>query len=416
MIVFNAFYFKLADSVLSFSQKAGQAPTLYHTSMLGAIVGAYNSMLSNAIWAGVPRLGFRRKDQADIVVFLSRSVLVITNTIINVVMTVRKLAAVNSPEVEFMHSAGEAVARSEELGMEVAVATSMFQLFFIGTFACGLVAQVATYPGNYVGNVLQITTGVWGRLSARDGERILEPMEFWLPWDYASHIQLPCCAFFPLLLAEPPGQCASRGLCVCLLIWCCTMYCVQRVVHLRGSKETFFTTARLDTAVLYAWGLPLALLAITAAYWAGRAWSMSYFGKAVICVASFLFSFGVYWLGLYHALKHQTNISVLYATKSDSYEAALARLRYSYFNTNPVHVLMSDLIPSMNLVRTSLYQAGKAYLQTMDPRTDARLEATLFAAEHGTDNMSMFSKMLHTARVFLSGAPKQSYTDLDEPP
>eukprot|EP00928_Gymnodinium_smaydae_P027951 TRINITY_DN21455_c0_g1_i1.p1 TRINITY_DN21455_c0_g1~~TRINITY_DN21455_c0_g1_i1.p1 ORF type:complete len:1039 (+),score=176.63 TRINITY_DN21455_c0_g1_i1:204-3119(+) len=415
LVVFNVFYNWLAEYVLHFCQKAGQAPQMYHNFILACVLGAFNSLISNLIWLIVPLLGFRRKDQADIVVFLSRAFLIITNTIINLVMTIRKLAAVTRPEVEYLHAVGQAVARSQELGLEVAVATAVFQLFFIGTFGCGLVAQFITYPVNYMLAVLQVTTGLFGKkLTAREGERLLEPMEIWLPWDYALHIQLPFCAFFPLLLAEPPGQCAARGLCLVCLCWCVVMYLAQRIIHLRCSKETFFTTARLDTAVLYAWALPLALLALTAAWWAGRAMQLSLVMKCTVCVLAFLFSVGAYWIGLFYALRHQKNISVLYATKSESYEAALARLRYSFFNTNPVYVLMSEQMPRLHLQSVTWYEAGKAYLQTDNPRVDARLEASVFAAEHAPERTSMVSRALYQARVWLLGAPKEAYSKMDD--
>eukprot|EP00438_Fugacium_kawagutii_P025875 Skav233685 [mRNA] locus=scaffold1927:171483:177795:- [translate_table: standard] len=83
--------------------------------------------------------------------------------------------------------------------------------------------------------VFLIRTGIMGRdMSGRECERLLQPDEIWLPWDY--------------VLAEPPGSCASRVLCAALVLWCCVMYCAQRIIHFRASKETFFTTPRLDKA------------------------------------------------------------------------------------------------------------------------------------------------------------------------
>ena len=122
--------------------------------------------------------------------------------------------------------------------MEAAFADAVTQLF-TGSFWFSTVCSFAAYPLSYVWALLLIRTGVLGkRLRARECEKLTEPSEIWLPWDYASHIQLPCCAFFPLLLHEPPGSCAARTLCASLLAWCGVMYCAQRVIHLRASKET----------------------------------------------------------------------------------------------------------------------------------------------------------------------------------
>mmetsp|Transcript_11110 Transcript_11110/g.29509 ORF Transcript_11110/g.29509 Transcript_11110/m.29509 type:complete len:977 (-) Transcript_11110:72-3002(-) len=371
--VFNfVLFFPVTTYVMNFSRKAGQAPTSWQTLGLGLFMGAGNSAISNAIFLGVPRLGFRRKDQADIVTFVLRYVFVISNTLALVLLTARKLAAVSRPEEGIIVAGGEALERSEELGMEVALAEAVYRLF-AGTFISGVVSTWAMYPGTWFQAVLLIKTGLAGsKLSARECEKLLEPMEIWLPWDYASHVQLPCCAFFPLFLAEPPGICSARSLCAVLLLWCVVTYCAQRFVHLRASKETFFTTARLDVAVLYAWGIPLAQLALTAAYWAVRAsgarmtrgftWGLA---EVFPCIAAYLGTCCIYWLSLYFTLRHQKNISSLYATRSEPYEVALRNLGYSYFNTNPVHVLMSNLVPSMGLPRAIWYEAGKTRLQKL---------------------------------------------------
>merc|ERR1711972_198752 len=91
-------FYPLTQYVLEFAQKAGQPPTAWQTSGLGVIVAAGNSLISNCIWLGVPHLGFRRKDQADIVTFLMRSLLVLVNTLSLVMLTAQKLAAVSIPE------------------------------------------------------------------------------------------------------------------------------------------------------------------------------------------------------------------------------------------------------------------------------------------------------------------------------
>lgn len=191
-------------------------------------------------------------------------------------------------------------------------------MFLTGTFSSCLFS-FCFVPLNLWQAVFLIRTGIMSRsMSARDCERLLQPDEIWLPWDYASHIQLCCCAFFPLLLAEPPGNCASRVLCAALLLWCVVMYCAQRIIHFRASKETFFTTPRLDKAVLAGWALPVSQLAVTSAAWVCRAlrfatWLQSCSAKASqelvasvpICVATFLASCMLYLLLLSKAMSRR---------------------------------------------------------------------------------------------------------------
>lgn len=221
----------------------------------------------------------------------------------------------------------------------------------------------------------------------------------------------------PLFLAEPSGSCASRKLCAVLLLWCAVMYCAQRVIHLRSSRETFFTTARLDNAVLVAWAVPVSQLAMAAAYWAARALQAGVFSKVMACLFAFAVSCCIYWRLLYQALRHNRNITSLYSAKAEPYNAALARLRYSYFNTNPVHVLLSDHMPAYGLKRATYYEPGKAYLQTVDPKAHARLEAALSAAEAAPGSArgprSQALQMMYRAQVWLTGAPKQAFQSLD---
>eukprot|EP00929_Paragymnodinium_shiwhaense_P039823 TRINITY_DN20867_c0_g1_i1.p1 TRINITY_DN20867_c0_g1~~TRINITY_DN20867_c0_g1_i1.p1 ORF type:complete len:150 (-),score=24.65 TRINITY_DN20867_c0_g1_i1:590-1039(-) len=137
------------------------------------------------------------------------------------------------------------------------------------------------------------------------------------------------------------------------------------------------------------------------------------FYAVVPCIFSFVASLGTYWLGLYVALTHQKNITLLYATPSKSYEAALARLRYSYFNTNPVYVLMSEHCRGMGLPRTTWYEVGKAHLQAVDPRAHARLAAEQAVAEQKPPKQ-LIAWLLYEIQLWFAGAPKHTYTTLGD--
>jgi hypothetical protein len=192
------------------------------------------------------------------------------------------------------------------------------------------------------------------------------------------------------------------------------MYCAQRVIHLRASRETFFTTARLDTAVLYAWGLPLSQLALTAVYWAARACGEERASAVILaCCTAFGASLGVYWSLLCLVMQWQRSGRAEPLKARGSYWGALARLRYSYFNTNPVHVLMGDHLPRLGLQKTTWYHAGKVHLQTDDPKGDARLEAQRFAAEHAPDALQeqrpLGQRLFYRLRVWATGAPEYAY-------
>lgn len=417
-VFYGGVYIPLTSSVVRYAQKSGKPPSPFQTSGLGIVVSVGNNLIANLLWLGVPCFGFKRKDQADIVTFAARTLLVLLNTFSLVLLTAQKLAAVGQPEKNMFVTAGRTLERSAELSREASLADAVLKMFLTGTFS-SCIFSFCFVPLNIFQATFLIRTGIMGtEMSGRECERLLQPDEIWLPWDYASHIQLTCCAFFPLVLAEPPGSCASRVLCAALVLWCCVMYCGQRIIHFRASKETFFTTPRLDKAVLAGWALPVSQLAVTSAAWVCRALRYELIASVPICTATFLASCSIYLWLLSKALNHHHSIRFLYATRSESYKAALARLRYSYFNTNPIHVLMAQHLPELGLQHTTWYEAGKAHLQAVDPKKDARLEAGRALAEQAEDTQkrprSFVSRMVYQARVWFTGAPKHAYQALDE--
>eukprot|EP00933_Yihiella_yeosuensis_P062872 TRINITY_DN65892_c0_g1_i1.p1 TRINITY_DN65892_c0_g1~~TRINITY_DN65892_c0_g1_i1.p1 ORF type:complete len:389 (-),score=33.01 TRINITY_DN65892_c0_g1_i1:81-1151(-) len=351
--------------------------------------------------------------------FAARILLVLMNTISLVLMTAMKLSVVGEPEEGILKGAGNMLARSEELAREAHLANSVLSMFLSGPFFLSYLLAFCWYPVSYQLSIFFVRSGILGTsLSGRECERTMEPMEIWLPWDYASHIQLTCCAFFPLLLAEPPGGCATRSLCVALAIWCFVMYFVQRVIHLRSSKETFFTTTGLDKVVLRCWAFPISQLALTAARWYARASELNKLATVFLCASAFLLSCGLYLALLEKAQRDRTNIRRLYATQSEPYRAALARLRYSYFNTNPVQVLMSDCFPELGMKKMTWYEAGKTHLQGEDQKMDSHLEAGRAAAEFAPEpkfSKDIFSRWTYDLQVWFNGAPKdEKYTALGE--
>merc|ERR1712032_728045 len=120
-----------------------------------------------------------------------------------------------------------------------------------------------------------------------------------------------------------------------------------------------------------------------AVYWLVRAVGMEVKTTTQAAIA-FVITFPANLIGtvLYiSALKRLMKISskkVASTTYNKTYTATLAELRYSYFNTNPVYVLMCDLLSTWEnsdsnkrLSTTIWYEAGKAHLQAPDPKAEA---------------------------------------------
>jgi len=438
LVIFNLLlYFPVTQFVLRFAQHAGEGATFWQTAVLGVVVGAESTIIQAAILVGVPRLGFKRKEQSDSVTFALGTLLVLSNTLAVVLYTAQRIASSSRPEAGILSGAGRVLELSEKIGEEMEITQAVSRLFITGTFIVPTLGYFLSYPVLLGMAVFVIRLGIRGpwiagsgagfsiaaELTARQAEHLLSPMEVWLPWDYGNHIQLPSCALAMLFLPEANGSSSCRMLLLLVIAWSAVMYCAQHIIHLRASKETFFTTPRLDTAVLFAWGpLPLGLLPVLSVYWLSRAVDALAWLQWLLLPLAFAAGCAIYWLLLLRVLAARQAPQITHADaealSKDLYESTASELRYSYFNTNPIYVLASEHLPEWRLPRMTWYEAGKAYLQTQDPRGEARLEAARTAAEilpdPGERQQGYLQHLMHRAKVWVLGAPPQAYETLDQ--
>merc|ERR1711920_43192 len=125
------------------------------------------------------------------------------------------------------------------------------------------------------------------------------------------------------------------------------------------------------------------------------------------CALAFTISCAVYWSLLYAVLRHEKSTAA--AANRKPYESAQARLRYDYFNTNPVYVLMSEHLPKLRLPQATWYEAGKAYLQTHKPLGEAGLDTRGSSLEFPPDMWKPrfgVDRLLYDLRVWFTGAPR----------
>lgn len=424
--------------VTRFAEKAGRIPSTQQTMLLGSMIGVGNTVISSSIAWLVPRVGFKRQDQADVAVFCIRAFVVFWNTAIVIVITLAKFARIAKPEHDILSSSNSALEVSELLGREAALAKALLTLFVSSTFVTPYLVFWLSYPAQLAQTKFLMKTGIFygSKLTRRQGEKLLEPMEMYLPWDYAAHIQLPCCAFFPIFFSEPPGQCAARTLCAAMVVWCVVIYAAQRIIHLRYSKRTFFTTERLDKAALMLWAFPLSMLLHASVYWAVRAGGMEVENVTQAAMVFFLtfpanaIGIAVYIYFLKRVFRASSKVAPETTKTENLYNATLAELRYSYFNTNPVYVLMSESLPksknsdsNKRMSKTIWYEPGKVHLQAPDPKMEARLEAARAVAELGGEMGASPQaagadttprRMFYQAQVWATGAPPHAYQSLND--
>merc|ERR1712137_1359234 len=157
------------------------------------------------------------------------------------------------------------------------------------------------------------------------------------------------------------------------------------------------TTARLDTAMLYAWVLPVSEVAVLAVYWVARSFDFGMFdtGTSVACTFAFVVSCTLHTVCLYLILMQPRRS---FHENTEQYGLTLAQLQYSYFNTNPVHVLRCHHLSEMEELRpVTWFDVGKLHLQKNTSLADESVELSY---------MEQLSGQVHTwiegAHLFVS--------------
>ncbi|CAE8639292.1 unnamed protein product, partial [Polarella glacialis] len=85
--------------------------------------------------------------------------------------------------------------------------------------------------------------------------------------DYSTLIVTPTICFCVLILASP----FVWRLFAAMSAWAIFYWCFCRYLHFRFMKCCFYSTNRLDSCVLYLWGIPLSVVASAWCLWALRA-------------------------------------------------------------------------------------------------------------------------------------------------
>lgn len=203
-------------------------------------------------------------------------------------------------------------------------------------------------------------------LTIKEAEEGMLPPVMQTEFDYANSICISGTAF--VMLALPGIQPVYTSW--ILVCWVIMSYATLKYCHLRCNKITEYTSCLLDDCATFLWGVPLSILATVAIHWADKAWSWE------LPVAAYVMSFLIVFI-LYCVLVGL----VLQFTDpndhggTDDYMQSVRRLRYDYFNTNPVHVLKTLYLKEYGPPLV-YFQRGKAHLQKprKDTLSSSRLE------------------------------------------
>lgn len=200
-------------------------------------------------------------------------------------------------------------------------------------------------------------------LTARAAEHIFEPPEVALAWEYGQYIVTPTVCYFALFMMAP----SSWKIFAALSIWMLFMFLLHRGPTLYISKKQMHSNAT-ETLAERLWGIPLATILAAWGFWGVRSQKLGKPGFA----ASYWTMLFLFLLGL---CVHLMLIASIEQKDSEAFdivdspiEETRTKLVYSWFNTNPVHVLKSCFCPeeigqnSKEVLTKVPFEYGKEYL------------------------------------------------------
>jgi len=201
-------------------------------------------------------------------------------------------------------------------------------------------------------------------LTARYAEHIFEPPEVALAWEYGQYIVTPTVCFMALFMMGP----SSWQVFAILTLWVLFMYVMHRMTLHISKKQ--MAGSYLEEWAERAWAIPLATILSACGFWGVRCEKLGQPGhRASYWTAFFLFVCGMLlhwamlrWFGNYD--------EICFDSYDATYEDVKQALTYTWFNTNPVHVLKSNFYPEKMgdaaIVEKIPFEYGKEYLFLME--------------------------------------------------
>lgn len=349
--------------MLSQEQDTGDAGGDSVFAILGLLIAIVNGVLYVLVDIGVRRIGFLFKSTVDTCNLIGSVLIVLFSTSFTLALNTYALSAAH--KMALLDNSLPTTVRRHQL--RLAVARHLWQFLFPGV----LVVPFILYPIYKHALSLKALLAHWvslpfwpiytsrdlrsnPKVTLREAERGLLPEPIQIEFDYANNIYVASTAFI-LLFFESVHM--GRA-CLVIVFWAGFTYIAQKICHLRFDMLVEYTEPMLHDCVSYLWALPVAMVAAASTFWAAEAGFVS---SSMPWLAFFL-SLGIHWVLLFAILQRQSASS---DDGTETYEAVRERLPYDFFNTNPVHVLKTQLLrEGTPLV---FFQRGKEYLQKVKP-------------------------------------------------
>ncbi|CAJ1371339.1 unnamed protein product [Effrenium voratum] len=350
-------YYYIYSQVYRAQKKAKQEDFMMTTLVtVSASVG--NIIINQIVWSCAMDVGYRFKADRDAYVFRWYTVITLINTIFNFGVITTTFS--KKPEDDLQQVLYEA-ALGHQLFMFIRgslISYAIFPVFYILLWLKGRVILLYHY--------LTSSQRAVGRLRFQ-AEQAMEPPEWWLQYDYAAIVVMMTTSTFCLFVH------GSSAWYVFTLdvAWALAMVFINQYVYLALSRETYFSTDRLDAVASRAQGVPVAMIAVCILHWANRSERkrLRFALTVVVVVVSFIFVC---------LLESETRIHERYDKRTHvwyeekHYKQAEEAIVFNWWNVNPVYCLRHKfglLQDSPSRRRTTPWRAGKGHLQPRERAT-----------------------------------------------
>lgn len=301
--------------------------------LLGLLIGIGNAIVGMIVDLTASTASFRTKDKRDATVVTVSFIATFINVMVDLMMTAAIVKG-----VRLDHAFEEDVK-----GYDLLLATHLYELIVPGYLFLPLVLQpIMTNLLPYF-----LSKGIVGSrwVPKRLAEQSLEQPEFDICWRYSDCLNNFTITLTLGALSSP----YSWQVCACLVGYVVLVLIIDRLLLLRLSCMTMYTTNSLSVCFIILWVVPTGAVAALIGWWAWKA------GLVSSPIAVFLLvSFHIL---LYSAIlrymwkSHAHNKKMAHRMSDISYDNCYAsQLRdgkpFTYFNTNLVFCLRTKYLPS----------------------------------------------------------------------
>eukprot|EP00434_Breviolum_minutum_P023433 symbB.v1.2.020669.t1/scaffold1755.1/size102969/1 len=333
-------------------QMRAESEDFIMTTLVTVSASVGNIIINQIVWSSAMDVGYRFKGDRDAYVFRWYSVITLINTVFNfgvIATTYSKKPVDDLQQVLYEAALGHQLFVFIRGSL---ISYAIFPVFYILLWLKGRVTLMWEYCSSKHRDVQRL------RFLA---EQAMEPPEWWLQYDYAAIVVMMTTSTFCLFVH---GGSAWYVFTLDVL-WALTMVFINRYVYLALSRETYFSTDRLDAVASRAQGVPIAMLGVCIMHWAKRSKHerTTHFCFTLVVVVSIIFIFKLEQETRIHVRRDKA-VHVWYEGKP--YEEAEKAVAFNWWNVNPVfclrhkYGLLQEKVPKR---RATMWRAGKSHLQ-----------------------------------------------------